>query len=70
MSDNPVLIHGVRSIAKAINKPPRATYHLLENGRLPGAFQFGGSGPWSLDLRAFRNGVAELQQQARRGEAA
>ena len=29
------LIWGIEAIGGAINRSPRATYHLLENGRLP-----------------------------------
>jgi hypothetical protein len=31
----PTPIWGVRAIAKAIRRTERATFHLLENGRLP-----------------------------------
>jgi hypothetical protein len=56
------LIHGVAQIAKAINKTERASYHLLENGCIPGAFKLGGR--WSLSLSKFREGIAELQARA------
>jgi hypothetical protein len=59
--DEPVgLIHGVRAIAKAINKSERATYHLLEKGLLPGAFKLGrNGGPWSLSLPKFREAIEQ-----------
>jgi hypothetical protein len=68
MTNNHDFAHGVRQIAQVLNKRERATYHLLENGRVPGAFKFGGGGPWSLDIQKFREGVAALQ--AKQTEAA
>jgi hypothetical protein len=50
------------ALGRSVNKPPGATYHLLEQGKVPGAFKFGGAtGPWSLDIQKFREGVAALQ---------
>jgi hypothetical protein len=61
MNDNRKFAHGADAIAEVIERPLRATYYLLEQGRVPGAFKFGGSGPWSLDIQKFREGVAALQ---------
>jgi hypothetical protein len=29
------ILWGVKAISRAIGKPPRGVYHLLENGRIP-----------------------------------
>lgn len=46
------LIWGADEIAKAINRPVRATYHMLESGSLPGAAKVGGR--WCFDPEVFR----------------
>jgi hypothetical protein len=42
---------GAPQIAAVISRPLRATYHMLENGTLPGARKIGGK--WCLDPDVF-----------------
>ncbi|MCB1453198.1 MAG: hypothetical protein KDJ43_06105 [Rhizobiaceae bacterium] len=50
------LVWGADEIAKAINRPVRATYHMLENGVLPGASKVGGR--WCFAPAIFYQAVA------------
>lgn len=50
------LVWGADNIAKAINRPIRATYHLLETNALPGASKVGGR--WCFAPAVFYQSVA------------
>jgi hypothetical protein len=47
----PRIAWGVPAIARAIGRKPKAVYHSLETGALPGAAKIGGT--WALDLDRF-----------------
>jgi hypothetical protein len=49
-ADKPRVHWGAAAIGKRINRPERATYHLLENGHVSGAKKI--AGRWSLSERA------------------
>jgi hypothetical protein len=52
----PAIVTGVRAIAEVIDRTPRATYHALERGQIPGAARFGRR--WSLNLDIFNRAFA------------
>ena len=63
------LVHGVRAIAtKALKTTERRTRHLLETGRVPGAFKL--DWKWSLRLSTFRAGIEQLEKNGRIAERA
>jgi hypothetical protein len=68
MTDDLDLVHGVRDIAtKALKTTERRTRHLLETGRVPGAFKF--DWKWSLRLSTFRAGIEQLEKGDRVAES-
>jgi hypothetical protein len=52
----PRIVWGAPAIAAAINRPLRATYHMLESGRLPGAKKI--AGRWCFTPAAFFESIA------------
>jgi len=54
------IVRGVAAIAPILNTTERGAYHLLEAGRVPGAFKLGGrTSPWMLSLSKFRDGIEQ-----------
>jgi hypothetical protein len=47
------VVWGADAIAAAINRTPRATYHMMENNALPGAKKV--AGRWCFSPSAFRS---------------
>jgi hypothetical protein len=67
MPDDLDLVHGVRDIAtKALKTTERRTRHLLETGRVPGAFKL--DWKWSLRLSTFCAGIEQLEKDGRIAE--
>jgi hypothetical protein len=64
------LLTGVGEIAVFLNKTERQVYHLLGNGRLPGAFKLRGGKVWHMRKSRFRQGAEELETQGEPPEAA
>jgi len=54
------IVRGVAAIALILNTTSRGAYHLLEAGRVPGAFKLGGrTSPWMLSRSKFREGIEQ-----------
>jgi hypothetical protein len=53
----PTVVWGAPAIAATINRPLRATYHMLESGALPGAKKI--AGRWCFDHSVF---LAKLRE--------
>jgi hypothetical protein len=51
-----------RNIAKFIGRTEKATFHLLETGKIPGAKKFAGA--WTLHVPTFRSAFLGEQQAA------
>ena len=59
MTEQPAanMLWGAAAIAAFLGKTPRATFHLLERGQVPGAVKFGGQ--WALAVDVFRRRIEE-----------
>lgn len=57
MAETPQYAWGAKAIAREINKTPRATFHLLEKGQIPGSRKIGEQ--WVLDVQKFRDSFKE-----------
>jgi len=55
-------VHGARNISRVVRKPERQTRHLLETGKLPGAFKLNWG--WSLHIPTYRAAIQERIAQA------
>lgn len=54
------VVWGAPAIAAAINRPVRATYHMLESGTLPGAKKI--AGRWCFAPSVFYDAVTGPQE--------
>lgn len=59
MTERPTsnMLWGAAAIAAFLGKTPRATFHLLERGQVPGAVKIGGQ--WALSVDVFKRKIEE-----------